>query len=137
MPVEEPSTASVAHLRAIERRKRNGAVMRAHAPRRPELGPRRRHDEQGRKRPAVGDAAKDIERGRIGPVQILERQHYRLNLGRHCSGAATGRAVSLIHPAVSAFPDNPVGSACALSFSRFARRSLALRPAHSRCHRIS
>jgi hypothetical protein len=24
-----------------------------------------------------------------------------------------------------------------LSFSRFARRSLALRPAHSRCHRIS
>src|SRR5580700_11753631 len=56
---------------------------------------------------------------------------------RHCPGAAAGRAVSLIHPAVSAFPDNPVGSACALSFSRFARRSLALRPAHSRCHRIS
>ena len=56
---------------------------------------------------------------------------------RHYPGAATGRAVSLIHPAVSAFPDNPVGSACALSFSRFARRSLALRPAHSRCHRIS
>ena len=40
-------------------------------------------------------------------------------------------------PAVSAFPENPVGSACALSFSRLARRSLALRPAHSRCHRIS
>src|SRR6476660_10062457 len=56
---------------------------------------------------------------------------------RHYPGAATGRAVSLIRPAVSAFPDNPVGSACALSFSRFARRSLALRPAHSRCHRIS
>jgi hypothetical protein len=36
-----------------------------------------------------------------------------------------------------AFPDMAVGSACALSFSRFARRSLALRPAHSRCHRIS
>jgi transposase len=33
--------------------------------------------------------------------------------------------------------DSPVGSACALSFSRIARRSLALRPAHSRCHRIS
>ena len=29
---------------------------------------------------------------------------------RHYPGAATGRAVSLIHPAVSAFPDNPVGS---------------------------
>jgi len=40
-------------------------------------------------------------------------------------------------PAVSAFPESPVGSACALSFSRLARRSLALRPAHSRCHRIS
>jgi AI-2 transport protein TqsA len=38
---------------------------------------------------------------------------------------------------VSAFPDMAVGSACALSFSRLARRSLALRPAHSRCHRIS
>src|ERR1035437_67848 len=40
-------------------------------------------------------------------------------------------------PAVSAFPEMAVGSACALSFSRLARRSLALRPAHSRCHRIS
>jgi hypothetical protein len=51
---------------------------------------------------------------------------------RHYPGAAAGRTASLIHPAISAFPDNPVGSACALSFSRFARRSLALRPAHSR-----
>ena len=56
---------------------------------------------------------------------------------RHYPGAAAERTTSLIHPAVSAFPENPVGSACALSFSRFARRSLALRPAHSRCHRIS
>src|SRR6202051_1012777 len=40
-------------------------------------------------------------------------------------------------PAVSAFPERVVGSACASSFSRLARRSLALRPAHSRCHRIS
>jgi hypothetical protein len=30
-----------------------------------------------------------------------------------------------------------IGSASASSFSRLARRSLALRPAHSRCHRIS
>jgi hypothetical protein len=51
---------------------------------------------------------------------------------RHYPGAAAGRTASLIHPAVSAFPDNPVGSACASTFSRFARRSLALRPAHSR-----
>ena len=41
-----------------------------------------------------------------------------------------------LHPAVSAFPDMAVRSACALSFSRLARRSLALRPAHSRCHQF-
>src|SRR5262245_65248910 len=39
-------------------------------------------------------------------------------------------------PSVSAFPDSTVGSACTSSFSRFARRSLALRPAHSRSHQI-
>ena len=42
----------------------------------------------------------------------------------------------LIPPVVSAFPDRVVGSACASSFSRFAQRSLALRPAHSRCHQF-
>jgi hypothetical protein len=40
------------------------------------------------------------------------------------------------HPDVSAFPERVVGSTCALSFSRLARRSLALRPAHSRCHQF-
>ena len=40
------------------------------------------------------------------------------------------------HPDVSIFPDRVVGTTCALSFSRIARRSLALRPAHSRCSRI-
>ena len=39
-------------------------------------------------------------------------------------------------PAVSAFPERVAGSACASSFSRFARRSLALRPAHSRRHQF-
>src|SRR6516164_5921132 len=53
---------------------------------------------------------------------------------RHYPGAAAGRISSLIPPAVSAFPERVVGSACASSFSRLARRSLALRPAHSRCH---
>ena len=48
-----------------------------------------------------------------------------------------GALLRSLHPAVSAFPDMAVRSACALSFSRLARRSLALRPAHSRCHRIS
>jgi hypothetical protein len=41
-----------------------------------------------------------------------------------------------IRSVVSAFPERVVGSACASTFSRFAQRSLALRPAHSRCHRI-
>src|SRR5208282_1659082 len=40
------------------------------------------------------------------------------------------------HPPVSAFPDSTVGSACTSTFSRFARRLLALRPAHSRGHQI-
>src|ERR1700676_2877310 len=40
------------------------------------------------------------------------------------------------HPDVSVFPDRVAGSTCALSFSRIARRSLALRPAHSRCHQF-
>src|SRR6201997_4973307 len=56
---------------------------------------------------------------------------------RHYPGAAAGRMVSLSNPAMSAFPERVIGSACASSFSRLSRRSLALRPAHSRCHRIS
>ena len=37
---------------------------------------------------------------------------------------------------MSAFPERVVGSACASAFSRLAQRSLALRPAHSRCHQF-
>ena len=55
---------------------------------------------------------------------------------RHYPGAAAGRTLCSAHPAVSAFPERVVGSACALSFSRIAQRSLALRPAHSRCHQF-
>src|SRR5258707_3271135 len=55
---------------------------------------------------------------------------------RHYPGAAAGRLFSLGNPAVSAFPERVIGSACASSFSRLARRSLALRPAHSRCHQF-
>ncbi len=55
---------------------------------------------------------------------------------RHYPGAATGLTVSLIRPIVSAFPGMAAGSTCASSFSRLARRSLALRPAHSRCHQF-
>jgi len=54
---------------------------------------------------------------------------------RHYPGAAT--VFILLNPtAVSVFPDTVFGSTCASSFSRLARRSLALRPAHSRCHQF-
>jgi len=42
--------------------------------------------------------------------------------------------VSLTSPAMSAFPKRVFRSACALSFSRIAQRSLTLRPAHSLDH---
>jgi hypothetical protein len=44
--------------------------------------------------------------------------------------------ISLSSPAISAFPAMADGSACASTFSRLARRSLTLRPAHSRCHQF-
>src|SRR4029077_6929269 len=64
-----------------------------------------------------------------------------------------GILFALLHPAVSAFPERVVGSISpppqgappvprglpvgrALSFSRIAQRSLALRPGHSRCHQF-
>ena len=53
---------------------------------------------------------------------------------RQYPGAATGRCLRSSHPAVSAFPEVAVGSACTSTFSELARRSLALRPAHSRRH---
>jgi|SRR5215510_14834480 len=56
---------------------------------------------------------------------------------RHYPGAAIEAVPRSFSPTVSAFPDMAVGSACASTFSRLARRSLSLRPAHSRCHRIS
>src|SRR6202163_4238596 len=55
---------------------------------------------------------------------------------RQSPGLATGRTLRSTRPAVSAFPDMAVGSAYTSSFSRLARRSLALRPAHSRCHQF-
>ena len=53
---------------------------------------------------------------------------------RHYPGTATGGTALLIRSVMSAFPERVVGSACASSFSRLTQRSLALRPAHSRCH---
>ena len=56
---------------------------------------------------------------------------------RHYPGTATGGPALLIHPVVSVFPGMAAGSTRAFSFSRLTQRSLTLRPAHSRCHRIS
>src|SRR5262249_2454373 len=55
---------------------------------------------------------------------------------RQYPGAAAGRNPRSSHPAVAAFPDSAVGSACTSTFSRLARRSLALRPAHSAGHQV-
>jgi hypothetical protein len=52
-----------------------------------------------------------------------------------CCRHYPGVLLRSLHPAVSAF-QRVVGSACASSFSRLARRSLALRPAHSRRHQF-
>ena len=56
---------------------------------------------------------------------------------RQYPGAAAGRNPRSSHPAVSAFPDSAVGSACTSTFSRLARRSHTLRPAHSRGHQVT
>jgi len=60
-----------------------------------------------------------------------------LELLSHGSAITRTTFPTYYFPAHAAFPDMAVGSAFALSFPRLARRSLALRPAHSRCHRIS
>ena len=56
---------------------------------------------------------------------------------RHYPGAASECMSLLTSPDVSAFPERVVGSACAMSFSRLARRSLTLRPAHSPSHLVT
>src|SRR5580692_2929119 len=55
---------------------------------------------------------------------------------RQYPGVATGRNLRSTHPSISAFPDMAVGSAYTSSFSGLAQRSLALQPAHSRCHQF-
>ena len=77
-------------LSAIERSQRDDAVMRAYGPGRAKLRACGRNDQERRLTAALGQRAHEIERGRIGPVQILEGQHGRLrpsareNPGRYC-----------------------------------------------------
>ena len=62
-----------------------------------------------------------------------------LSLCVHAAATAPAQRLCsyLLNPtAISVFPDRVVGSTCASSFSRLARRSLALRPAHSRRHQF-
>ena len=68
-------------LARVERRERDHAVMRAQLPGRAEFGPRRRNDQQRRLRAALGQRLQHVERGRIGPVQVLEGEHDRLGAG--------------------------------------------------------
>ena len=53
---------------------------------------------------------------------------------RHYPGAPAGRSFRPSYPAVSAFDEPAIGSACTSSFSRIAQRSLTLRPVHSHRH---
>ena len=59
---------------AIEGAERDDAVVGAQAPGRAEFGPRGRENEQRRLRAALGESLHQIERGRVGPVQVLERE---------------------------------------------------------------
>ena len=69
------------HLIAVERRERNRAVVRAHPPGQPEFWACADEDNQRRQRAAFGDAAQHVERARIGPMQVFQREHHRLKPG--------------------------------------------------------
>ena len=49
-------------------------MVRPRAPGWAELGPRRRDDQQRRLRTPLGESLQEIKRGRIGPMQVLERE---------------------------------------------------------------
>src|SRR4029077_6175677 len=70
---------------------------------------------------------------RIGQMSIVAEEVHAVAT---TPAQRLGVLFALLHPTVSAFPERVVGSTCALSFSRLAQRSLALRPAHSRCHQF-
>jgi hypothetical protein len=55
-------------------------MVRSHAPGRAELRPRRREDQQRRLHSALRQRAHEIERSRVGPVQVLEGEHDCLRL---------------------------------------------------------
>src|SRR5271166_5384648 len=62
--------------------------------------------------------------------RVVEKVHALTDRSGTWQETTTQRAVHFAHH----FPENVVGSACTSSFTRLARRLLALRPAHSRRH---
>ena len=98
----------------------------------------RRYYEPLRHPRAPGLSLTGVRFGRPRPRQGASRVAcaflvYMLPPLPRCGGWASS---SLVRPTVSAFPGTTARSARTSSFSRFARRSLALRPAHSRCHQF-
>src|SRR5271155_956273 len=84
-----------------------------------------------------------VPRGRPVGSSLITRWGFPCCVRFPCVHAAAttpvqqmGVLLAQICPSVSAFPDSTIGSACTSTFSRFARRLLALRPAHSRSHQI-
>ena len=101
------------HLRAVERRERNDAVVRAHGPGRPEFGPRGGDDQQRGLRAALGEPGHEIERSRIGPVQVLEGENDRLRSApppepRPSSPPVAGAAI----PRAGTSPGGPPAAEC-------------------------
>jgi DNA polymerase (family 10) len=79
--------------------------------------------------------------GKHGVAVEINAHPWRLDLDWRWHQAALGVGCMMsinpdAHSAISTFPDMAVGSAYTSSFSRHAQRSLALRPAHSRCHQF-
>ena len=65
----------------IQRGQRNQAVVRAQAPGRAELGTGRSQQEQRRLGAPVSQRPQQVERGRVGPVEVLEGDDSRLRSG--------------------------------------------------------
>src|SRR5437588_7832664 len=70
---------------------------------------------------------------RIPKAPGLSLAGVRLIIPDHALGSPVLRALSLC---TCCRHGRGAGSACTSTFSRLARRSLALRPAHSRCHQF-
>ena len=69
----------LAHLLTIERNQRNDPMVRARRPWRAKFGARRGDDHKRRRCAAFGEHLQEIERGRVGPVEVFEGEHERLS----------------------------------------------------------